>query len=152
MVSSLVSSLAILRTEADHPPPDSRDETVDLDAKFSPNLLNSAIFLLSTSQQVSTFAVNFIGRPFREDISENTFLKYGLLGASGVAVAGAIDFAPEFSKWLQIVEMSVRAAACSDLTRRTVLTRIDDRSGTSGRACARPCSSTLSVPGSSTRC
>lgn len=115
------SSLAILRTEADHPPPDSRDETVDLDAKFSPNLLNSAIFLLSTSQQVSTFAVNFIGRPFREDISENTFLKYGLLGASGVAVAGAIDFAPEFSKWLQIVEMSVRACffLCSSLVRWT---------------------------------
>jgi cation-transporting ATPase 13A1 len=85
----------------------SRDENVDLDAKFAPNLLNSAIFLLSTSQQVSTFAVNFIGRPFREDISESAALKYGLLGASGVAVAGAIDFMPEFNKWLQIVEMDV---------------------------------------------
>lgn len=89
-----------------------RDENVDLDAKFAPNLLNSAIFLLSTSQQVSTFAVNFIGRPFREDISENAALKYGLLGASGVAVAGAIDFMPEFNKWLQIVEMDV-SRSCS---------------------------------------
>ncbi|GAA5979114.1 hypothetical protein JCM10908_002809 [Rhodotorula pacifica] len=92
-----------------------RDENVDLDAKFAPNLLNSAIFLLSTSQQVSTFAVNFIGRPFREDISENAALKYGLLGASGVAVAGAIDFMPEFNKWLQIVEMdwSFRTRLCA---------------------------------------
>lgn len=32
---------------------------VDLEAKYSPNLLNSAIYLISLSQQVSTFAINF---------------------------------------------------------------------------------------------
>ena len=32
---------------------------IDLDAKFEPNLLNTAIYLLGLSQQVSTFAINF---------------------------------------------------------------------------------------------
>lgn len=32
---------------------------IDLDAKFAPSLLNTAIYLLGLSQQVSTFAINF---------------------------------------------------------------------------------------------
>ena len=78
---------------------------IDLDAKFEPNLLNTAIYLLSLSQQVSTFAINFQGRPFREGIRENPALWWGLVGASAVAFSGATDFMPELNRWLQIVEM-----------------------------------------------
>ncbi|GAA5974104.1 hypothetical protein JCM11641_003436 [Rhodosporidiobolus odoratus] len=79
---------------------------IDLDAKFSPNLLNSCIYLISLSQQVSTFAINFQGRPFREGITENAALYYGLLGVAGVALNGATDFFPEINKWLQLVDMA----------------------------------------------
>lgn len=78
---------------------------IDLEAKFEPNLLNTAIYLLSLSQQVSTFAINFQGRPFREGIRENPALFWGLVGASAVAFSGATDFMPELNRWLQIVEM-----------------------------------------------
>lgn len=78
---------------------------VDLEAKFEPNLLNTAIYLLGLSQQVSTFAINFQGRPFREGIRENSALYWGLVGASAVAFSGATDFMPELNRWLQIVEM-----------------------------------------------
>jgi len=78
---------------------------IDLEAKFEPNLLNTAIYLLGLSQQVSTFAINFQGRPFREGITENSALYYGLVGASAVAFCGATDFVPEVNRWLQIVEM-----------------------------------------------
>ncbi|EMD32432.1 endoplasmic reticulum Ca-transporting P-type ATPase [Gelatoporia subvermispora B] len=78
---------------------------IDLDAKFEPNLLNTAIYLLGLSQQVSTFAINFQGRPFREGIRENSALYWGLVGASAVAFSGATDFLPELNRWLQIVEM-----------------------------------------------
>ena len=54
-------------------------EAVDLEAEYKPSLLNTAIYLISLSQQVSTFAVNFQGRPFREGITENPALYYGLL-------------------------------------------------------------------------
>ncbi|KAM0749614.1 hypothetical protein T439DRAFT_314935 [Meredithblackwellia eburnea MCA 4105] len=80
-------------------------EPIDLDAKFSPSLLNSCIYLISLSQQVSTFAINFQGRPFREGITENSALYYGLLGVAGVAFSGATDFVPTFNRWLQLVEM-----------------------------------------------
>ena len=78
---------------------------VDLEAKFSPNLLNTCIYLISLSQQVSTFAINFQGRPFREGITENSALYYGLMGVAGVAFCGATDFIPSFNSWLQLVEM-----------------------------------------------
>ncbi|PPQ99954.1 hypothetical protein CVT24_009533 [Panaeolus cyanescens] len=83
-----------------------RTGPIDLEAKFEPNLLNTAIYLLGLSQQVSTFTINFQGRPFREGIRENTALWYGLLGASAVAFSGATDFLPELNRWLQIVEMA----------------------------------------------
>lgn len=82
-----------------------RPGIIDLEAKFEPSLLNTAIYLLGLSQQVSTFAINFQGRPFREGIRENSALFYGLVGASAVAFSGATDFMPEMNRWLQIVEM-----------------------------------------------
>ncbi|KAH7929975.1 hypothetical protein BV22DRAFT_1191634 [Leucogyrophana mollusca] len=78
---------------------------IDLEAKFEPSLLNTAIYLLGLSQQVSTFTINFQGRPFREGIRENSSLYWGLVGASAVAFSGATDFMPELNRWLQIVEM-----------------------------------------------
>jgi len=79
---------------------------IDLEAKFEPNLLNTAIYLLGLSQQVSTFAINYQGRPFREGIRENPALYWGLVGAAAVAFSGATDFVPELNRWLQIVEMA----------------------------------------------
>ncbi|TIB78800.1 hypothetical protein E3Q23_00623 [Wallemia mellicola] len=79
---------------------------IDLDAEFKPSLLNTAIYLLGLSQQVSTFAINYQGRPFRESLRENPPLMYGLMGASAVSFCGATDFLPELNRWLQIVEMS----------------------------------------------
>jgi len=78
---------------------------IDLEAKFEPSLLNTAIYLLGLSQQVSTFAINYQGRPFREGIRENPALYWGLLGAAAVAFSGSTDFMPELNRWLQIVEM-----------------------------------------------
>jgi manganese-transporting P-type ATPase len=79
---------------------------VDIDAKYSPTLLNTAIYLLGLSQQVSTFVINFQGRPFREGIVENKPLYYGLLGASAVAYAGATEFFPDLNEWLQLYKMT----------------------------------------------
>ena len=36
-----------------------REGKVDLEAKFSPNLLNTTVYIISMSLQVSTFAVNY---------------------------------------------------------------------------------------------
>lgn len=103
----------------------------DLEKKFAPSLLNTAIYLLGLSQQVSTFVLNFQvsrsdanlspsyrpaqGRPFREGIRENRPLFLGLLGVSAVAYSGATAFVPELNSWLQLVDMtvSVSSSCCS---------------------------------------
>ncbi|KAK4701531.1 manganese-transporting P-type ATPase, partial [Phenoliferia sp. Uapishka_3] len=91
-------------------------EVVDLQRKFSPSLLNSCIYIISLSQQVSTFAINFRGRLFREGITENSAFYYGLLGVAAVAFSGATDFVPEFNKWLQLVDMDKATSLLSNMT------------------------------------
>ncbi|PWN92733.1 putative SPF1-P-type ATPase [Acaromyces ingoldii] len=81
------------------------EEVVDLEAKFTPSLLNSAVFLIGLSQQVNTFSVNYVGEPFRERMSANPALYYGLLACFGVAFAGATEFIPELNAWLQLTPL-----------------------------------------------
>ena len=95
---------------------------IDLEAKFEPSLLNTAIYLLGLSQQVSTFAINYQGRPFREGIRENPALYWGLMGAAAVAFSGATDFMPELNRWLQIVEMEGHVSAVRFGRRHSILT------------------------------
>jgi len=81
--------------------------------RSAPSALTLSPCLLS-AEQISTFVVNFQGRPFRENISENSALYYGLLGVAAVAFSGATDFVPEFNRWLQLVDMetSFRTKLC----------------------------------------
>merc|ERR1711939_1210168 len=55
---------------------------VDLEGEFEPSLLDSAVYLMQLIQQVSTFAINYQGRPFRESIRENRGMYWGLLACS----------------------------------------------------------------------
>ena len=97
---------------------------IDLEAKFEPSLLNTAIYLLGLSQQVSTFAINYQGRPFREGIRENPALYWGLVGAAAVAFSGSTDFMPELNRWLQIVEMEGHVSSMDFRRRDGILIHI----------------------------
>ena len=79
---------------------------MDLESEFAPSLLNSAVYLLQLIQQISTFAINYQGRPFREGIRENKGMWYGLLGVAFVAFSGATEFIPELNEKLRIVPLS----------------------------------------------
>lgn len=76
---------------------------VDLEGEFEPSLLNSAIYLLQLIQQISTFAINYQGRPFREGIRENKGMYYGLVVVAGVAFSCATEFVPEINERLKLV-------------------------------------------------
>lgn len=41
------------------------------DAKFAPNIINTVVFLVSTSSQAATFLVNYTGKPFMQPLREN---------------------------------------------------------------------------------
>lgn len=80
-----------------------RPDDVDLEGEFEPSLLNSAIYLLQLIQQISTFSINYQGRPFRESIRENKAMYWGLVGASAVAFSCATEFIPELNEKLRMV-------------------------------------------------
>ncbi|CAG8492646.1 78_t:CDS:2 [Paraglomus brasilianum] len=79
---------------------------VDLEGEFEPSLLNTAVYLISLSMQVATFAINYQGHPFRESLQENKTLYYGLLSVGGIALSGATEFVPEVNSALQLVPMT----------------------------------------------
>ncbi|ONH66276.1 Manganese-transporting ATPase 1 [Cyberlindnera fabianii] len=83
-----------------------REPQLDLEKEFSPSLLNTGIFLIQLAQQVSTFAVNYQGRPFKESITENKGMYYGLLAVSGLAFAGSTEFIPELNEAMKFVPMT----------------------------------------------
>ena len=80
-----------------------RSDDIDLEGEFEPSLLNSAVYLLQLIQQISTFAINYQGRPFREGIRENRGMYYGLLLVSGVAFSCSTEFIPEINEKLKLV-------------------------------------------------
>jgi manganese-transporting P-type ATPase len=84
----------------------SRSEDVDLEAEFAPSLLNSAVYLLQLIQQISTFAINYQGRPFRESLSENKGMFYGIVGVSGLAFACALELFPDINTGMKLVPFS----------------------------------------------
>jgi cation-transporting ATPase 13A1 len=83
-----------------------KSDNVDLEGEFEPSLLNSAIYLLQLIQQISTFAINYQGRPFRESISENKGMYWGLVLVSGVAFSCATEFIPEINSRLRLVSFT----------------------------------------------
>lgn len=96
IVTLIYVSQYVQRTEAKEPNP-------DLEKDFEPSLLNSAIYLLQLIQQISTFAINYQGRPFRESIRENRGMYWGLVLVAGVAFSCATEFIPEINEKLRLV-------------------------------------------------
>lgn len=83
-------------------PPKDRSE-INLEGDFEPSLLNSAIYLLQLIQQISTFAINYQGRPFRESIKENRGMYWGIVLVTAVAFSCATEFVPEINEQLKLV-------------------------------------------------
>ncbi|EPE28479.1 Calcium ATPase, transmembrane M [Glarea lozoyensis ATCC 20868] len=83
-----------------------RSDDIDLEGEFQPSLLNSAVYLLQLIQQISTFAINYQGRPFREALSENRGMYWGILGVTGIAFSCSTEFIPEINEKMRLVPFS----------------------------------------------
>ncbi|XDG09844.1 hypothetical protein ABKA04_009459 [Annulohypoxylon sp. FPYF3050] len=83
-----------------------RSEMVDLEAEFTPSLLNSAVYLLQLIQQISTFAVNYQGRPFRESLSENRGMFWGIISVTAIAFSCSTEFIPELNEQMKLVKFT----------------------------------------------
>eukprot|EP01112_Ceratiomyxa_fruticulosa_P014550 TRINITY_DN4179_c0_g1_i1.p1 TRINITY_DN4179_c0_g1~~TRINITY_DN4179_c0_g1_i1.p1 ORF type:complete len:1212 (-),score=248.16 TRINITY_DN4179_c0_g1_i1:31-3666(-) len=75
----------------------------DPDGDFTPNLVNSAVFLITCASQVSTFAINYRGHPFMQSLRENKGLLYCLSAVGGLTLLCASEIMPDFNESFEIV-------------------------------------------------
>lgn len=81
-------------------PPDFRP---DVKGSFSPNILNTVVFLLSTSQQTATFVVNYKGRPFMEGLFDNVYLLRTLAACAAIVAFTVAEVSPQVNRFMQLV-------------------------------------------------
>lgn len=82
------------------------DWVVDLErTEFEPNIFNTSVYLISLAMQVSTFIINYQGRPFRESLRENKPLYFSLMSLYGVSFLCASQTFPFLNKRMELVPM-----------------------------------------------
>ncbi|GAB2291508.1 Probable manganese-transporting ATPase pdr2 [Dionaea muscipula] len=81
------------------------DECIEPDSEFHPNLVNTVSYMVGLMLQVATFAVNYMGHPFNQSISENKPFRYALV--AGVVFFSAItsDLFRDLNDWLKLVPL-----------------------------------------------
>ena len=75
------------------------------DGPFTPNTLNTATFLVTVLATINTFVVNYRGRPFMENLTENKLLFRGLQGCYAVLFICALDIFPPLNQLLQLTPL-----------------------------------------------
>lgn len=83
-------------------------EKIVMQDKFVPSLGNTCMFLLGSGLQVTTLFVNYVGRPFRESLSENTKLMNSLVLSVVMVVAITLEILPDINSQLEFVGIPVR--------------------------------------------
>lgn len=74
------------------------------DEPFEANLINSTVYIIAMSLQVSTFAINYRGQPFMESLTQNKALLFSLVGNSAVILLLACGFLPNLAVQFEIVD------------------------------------------------
>ncbi|XP_011498856.1 PREDICTED: manganese-transporting ATPase 13A1 [Ceratosolen solmsi marchali] len=74
---------------------------------FEMNLINSTVYIVSMTLQVSTFVVNYRGQPFMEGLLENKLLLYSLLSSTAAIFALALGVIPDIALQFEIVDFPV---------------------------------------------
>jgi manganese-transporting P-type ATPase len=97
------------------------DESLAHDAEFAPNLKNSVMFIYQWFLQTTVIIVNYSGRPFTQDISENPKLQRMMFFMFAVAVACVFDFSEELRDMLELVpfpnqdfQIKIISCLCAD--------------------------------------
>ena len=99
------------------------------DGRFQPNLVNSAVFLLSSIMQINNFVVNYRGAPFTQNIQDNSTLwrsvqvLYGLVAVAASSMLEPLNDLlqlapfpsenPEFKSYLMLLLVTNFVAAYS---------------------------------------
>jgi cation-transporting ATPase 13A1 len=80
------------------------DETIP-PSTFKPNIINSAVFLVTTAAQTCTFLVSYHGLPFMEPLSENKLLVRGAALVYCVCLLGALGLSQDLNEVFQLIPL-----------------------------------------------
>lgn len=75
-----------------------------LHTEFKPSLINSTVYIIWMSVQLATFAVNYKGHPFMQDLRSNRPLCYSFIGSAFVVFACVNGWSPSLIDQLSVVE------------------------------------------------
>ncbi|KAL7124750.1 hypothetical protein ABFS83_14G070300 [Erythranthe nasuta] len=81
------------------------DVCIEPDSEFHPNLVNTVSYMVGLMLQVATFAVNYMGHPFNQSISQNKPFRYALVAAVGFFTVITSDLFRDLNDWLRLVPM-----------------------------------------------
>ncbi|XP_020086231.1 probable manganese-transporting ATPase PDR2 [Ananas comosus] len=81
------------------------EECIEPDSDFHPNMVNTVSYMVNMMIQVATFAVNYMGHPFNQSISENKPFKYALFAAVGFFTVITSDMFRDLNDWLKLVPL-----------------------------------------------
>ncbi|PIN20836.1 P-type ATPase [Handroanthus impetiginosus] len=81
------------------------EECIEPDSDFHPNLVNTVSYMVGMMLQVATFAVNYMGHPFNQSISQNRPFLYALVAAVGFFTVITSDLFRDLNDWLKLVPL-----------------------------------------------
>lgn len=97
----LIFLISAVNEAAKHMP----EECIEPDSEFHPNLVNTVSYMVNMMIQVATFAVNYMGRPFNQGISEHRPFRYALFAALAFFVVITSDMFRDLNDWLKLVPL-----------------------------------------------
>jgi cation-transporting ATPase 13A1 len=81
---------------------DPYDPSIIPDGAFNPNILNTCTFLLTVTATLTTFVVNYAGRPFMEDLVDNKLLWRSFQVSFGMLFVCALEIFTPLNQLLQL--------------------------------------------------
>lgn len=107
------------------------EENPDLDGPFTPNVLNTVVFLITLTMQLSTFAVNYQGHPYMISLWEHKYLWRVLAVLYFIAFLLASELIPDLGESLDLVPLpseEVRVGVLSAMALDLVAVVVVERS------------------------
>jgi cation-transporting ATPase 13A1 len=83
----------------------SDEENRNPEGDFKINVLNTVVFLIQSSMTISTFAANYQGRPFMQNLNENKMMYRLIVGSLVVIFMAALNWLEPLTDLLELAPL-----------------------------------------------
>ena len=103
-----VCTMAVTHLSTLHLDPD--DPSLVPDGPFNPNVLNTATFLVTVLATINTFVVNYRGRPYMQNLTENKLMLRSVQISYVALFACALEVFPPLNELMQLTPLPAGGA------------------------------------------